>query len=60
MKKNQRTPGTRTLKLNRETLRALTREQMEQADGGTTYPTFGCPTWTCTGSNDSCAPFACF
>ncbi len=43
MKKNQQTSGERTLKLNRETLRALTREQMEQANGGTTVHTSTCP-----------------
>lgn len=42
MKKNQQTSGERTLKLNRETLRALTREQMEQANGGTTLHTSTC------------------
>ena len=46
MKKNQQTSGERTLKLSRETLRALAREQMEQANGGTTVHTSTCPlTW---------------
>lgn len=42
MKKNQLISGERTLKLNRETLRALTRQQMEEANGGTTLHTSTC------------------
>jgi hypothetical protein len=43
MNKKQQTSGERTLKLNHETLRALTREQLEQANGGTTLHTSVCP-----------------
>ena len=42
MKKNHQTPGKGTMKLNRETLRALTREQMEQPNGGSTLHTSTC------------------
>ncbi|HWN71406.1 MAG TPA: class I lanthipeptide [Haliangium sp.] len=54
MKKNQRTPGKSILKLNRETLRALTRAQMEQVDGGTTLHTHVCTIMRCAGGNNSC------
>ncbi len=50
MKKNQQQTSTaRTLKLNRETLRALTREQMGQANGGSTLHSSTCPLslWFC-------------
>jgi hypothetical protein len=46
MKKNQQTSGERTLKLNRETLRAVAPEQMKQANGGSTIHTSTCDiTW---------------
>lgn len=58
MKKNQPTPGKSILKLNRETLRALTREQMERVDGGTLPATYMC-TGNCAGSNNSCINGTC-
>lgn len=42
MKKNQQTSDKRTLKLNRETLRVLPREQMEQPNGGSTIHSSTC------------------
>lgn len=46
MKKNQPTSDKPPLKLNRDTLRTLSREQMEQANGGTTLHTSTCKiTW---------------
>ncbi|HWN71404.1 MAG TPA: hypothetical protein VNM90_27385 [Haliangium sp.] len=59
MKKNQRTPGKSILKLNRETLRALTRAQIEQVDGGTTLATYMCTAAGCAGSNNSCINGTC-
>jgi hypothetical protein len=60
MNKNQRIPGKSTLKLNRETLRALTREQMEHANGGSvTIPTLTCSAAGCAGSNNSCINGTC-
>ena len=58
MKKNQQTPGKNILKLNFETLRTITRAQMEHVDGGTTLHTHACTILSCMG-NKACTHGTC-